>query len=153
MRDIAGSMALLPALGATTLLAIGVSLLETPCTAGFPVLWTGLLASRDVGLLGSVLLFLLYMVPFLLDEIIVFGVAVATMRAAKLQEKHGRLLKLIAGTVMLALAGTMIFVPKVMEEVLGATAVVVAAIGVAVVVHLATNRWVGLRDPRATTAS
>ena len=36
MRAVAGERALLPALGATVLLAVGVSLLETPCTAGSP---------------------------------------------------------------------------------------------------------------------
>jgi hypothetical protein len=146
MRAVAGSTALLPALGATILLAVGVSLLETPCTAGFPVLWTGLLASNDVGPTGSVLLFLLYMIPFLLDEILVFAVAVATMRATKLQEKHGRMLKLVAGTVMLALAGTMIFFPRVMEDVLGATVVFVAATGVALAVHVAARGLAARRE-------
>ncbi|HVQ96012.1 MAG TPA: hypothetical protein VMU51_33620 [Mycobacteriales bacterium] len=140
MREVAGSRALLPALGATTVLAVGVSLLETPCTAGFPVLWTGLLASNHVGLLGSALLFVVYMVPFLLDEMAVFAVAVLTMRATKVQEKHGRLLKLIAGTVMLALAGTVVLAPDVMEDVLGATLVFGVAGVVALVVHLAASR-------------
>ena len=147
MRDIAGAHSLPAALAATALLAVGVSLLETPCTAGFPVLWTGLLASHGVGFAGSALLFVVYMLPFLLDEIVVFGVAVATMRAAKLQEKHGRLLKLVAGTVMLALAGTMVFFADVMEDVVGATAVFAVAIAVAVAIHATNSRLA--RGPRA----
>ncbi len=141
VRAVAGSKSLLLALGATILLAVAVSLIETPCTAGFPLLWTGLLASHHVGLLGSAILFLLYMIPFLLDELFVFGVAVFTMRATKLQEKHGRLLKLVAGTIMIALAGTMIFVPGTMEDVLGATLVFTVAIVVALGVHAITVQW------------
>jgi cytochrome c biogenesis protein CcdA len=156
VRDVAGSKSLLLALGATTLLAVAVSLIETPCTAGFPLLWTGLLASHHVGLLGSSLLFLLYMIPFLLDEMFVFFVAVFTMRATKLQEKHGRLLKLVAGTIMIALAGTMIFAPAVMEDVLGATLVFAVAIVVAGAVHGITTRWRHHRQhhprPRPTPA-
>jgi hypothetical protein len=140
MREVAGHQSLLLALGATMLLAVAVSLLETPCTAGFPLLWTGLLASNDVPLVGSVLLYILYMIPFLIDEFVVFVLAVTTMRAAKLQEKHGRLLKLVAGTIMMALAATMIFAPQVMEDVLGATLVFVVAIAVAAAVHLVTTR-------------
>jgi hypothetical protein len=140
MREAAGAHSLPAALAATTLLAVGVSLLETPCTAGFPVLWTGLLASHGVGFAGSALLFGVYMLPFLLDEFVVFGVAVATMRAAKLQEKHGRLLKLVAGTVMLALAGTMVFFADLMEDVVGATAVFALAIAAAVAIHTANTR-------------
>ncbi len=139
MRGVAASKSLLAALGATGALAVAVSLLETPCTAGFPLLWTSMLASHKVGLLASALLFVVYMIPFLLDEMIVFVAAVTTMRAAKLQEKHGRLLKLVAGTVMLALAVTMIFLPGVMEDLLGASAVFAVAIAVAAAVHGVTS--------------
>lgn len=144
MRGVAASKNLLAALGAASLLAVAVSLLETPCTAGFPLLWTGLLASHKVGLLGSALLFVVYMVPFLLDEMTVFVVTVTTMRAAKLQEKHGRLLKLVAGTVMLALAVTMVFLPGAMENLVGATAVFAAAVAAAVAVHGVTTHWARL---------
>lgn len=150
MRDVAGSHNLIPALGATTVLAVAVSLLETPCTAGFPLLWTGLLAANDVGFAASALLFLLYMIPFLIDELVVFVLAVVTMRATKLQEKHGRLLKLVAGTVMLALAVTMVFAPQVMEDLLGATLVFVVAIAVAVVIHLSAVRWSRRQEPTDT---
>jgi hypothetical protein len=110
------------------------------------VLWTGLLASHDVGLAGSALLFGVYMVPFMLDDPMVFGAAVATMRAARLQERHGRLLKLVAGTVMLALAGTVVVAPDVMEDVVGASLVFASAISVAVVARPATSRHAAQRD-------
>lgn len=140
MREVAASQSLPLALAATTGLAVGVSLIETPCTAGFPLLWTGLLASNHVGPVGSVLLYTLYMIPFLLDEMIVFTLAVTTMRATKLQEKHGRLLKLVAGVVMLALAGAMIFFPDVIEDLLGATLIFAVSIALALVIHAITRR-------------
>ncbi len=146
MREVAGSRSLPAALGATTLLAVAVSLLETPCTAGFPVIWTGLLAANDVSTPAAVLLFLLYMLPFLLDELLVFGVAVATMRASKLQEKHGRVLKLVAGVFMLALAGTMIVRPSIMESPLGATIVFLVATAVALGTHLIATRTTWFTD-------
>jgi hypothetical protein len=135
MRRIAGQQTLVPALAATAALAVAVSLLETPCTAGFPILWTGLLAEADVSAPAAAGLFGLYMVPFLLDELVVFGAAVATMRAARLQETHGRVLKLVAGTTMLALAGVMLLAPEVMEDVLGATLVFLAAALAAAAAH------------------
>jgi hypothetical protein len=140
MREVAASRSLPAALGATVLLAVAVSLLETPCTAGFPVIWTGLLEAFDVGIPAAVLLFVLYMLPFLIDELLVFGVAVATMRASKLQEKHGRLLKLVAGVFMVALAGTMLVRPSIMESPLGATIVFLVATAVALGTHLVTTR-------------
>src|SRR5690606_34171246 len=94
MRGAATHRELGPAMLATTGLAVAVSLLETPCTAGFPVLWTGMLQANGVGPAEAVGLFGAYMAPFLLDEIVVVAVVVATMRAARMQEKHGQLLKL-----------------------------------------------------------
>jgi hypothetical protein len=139
MRAAAGQEHLLPALGATVILAVGVSLLETPCTAGFPVLWSGLLTANGVGTAEAVGLFGLYMLPFLLDELIVFAVAVVTLRATKMQERHGRLLKLVAGTTMLALAGTVLVSPATMNDPVGALTVFGVAFAVAAVVHLATT--------------
>ena len=138
MRAAAGERELLPALGATVALAVGVSLLETPCTAGFPVLWTGLLEANDVGWTQAAGLFGLYMVPFLLDELIVFGLAVATMRVTKVQERHGRLLKLVGGTLMLALAATVLVSPEAMNRPLTAALVFAVAFALAFTVHRVT---------------
>lgn len=151
MRAVAGERALLPALGATVLLAVGVSLLETPCTAGFPVLWAGLLRANDVSTPAAAGLFVLYLVPFLIDELVIFAVAVTTLRATKLQERHGRVLKLVAGTMMLALAATVLVRPEAMNNPLSALVVFAAALGVAMLVHLATeavrgSRWAETRS-------
>jgi hypothetical protein len=139
-RDAAGKDSLPAALGATAALAVGVSFLETPCTIGLPALWVGLLHDAGVDGVGAAALFVVYMVPFLLDELLVFGVAVATMRAAKLQEHHGRLLKLIAGSVLVALSGTLLLAPQAMEDVRGAVAVFGGALLAAALVHLSWSR-------------
>jgi thiol-disulfide isomerase/thioredoxin len=130
MRSVAASDRALPAaLAGTAVLAVGVSVLETPCTAGYPLLWTNLLAEQGIGLAGSIPLFALYMLVFLLDELVVFGVALFAMRAMKLEERTGRLLKLIGGVVMIVLAGTLVFTPEAMSSVSGAIAVFGIAIG------------------------
>jgi glutaredoxin len=150
VRAAAGHDRLLPALSATVALGVAVSLLETPCTAGFPVLWTGLLQANGVGFAESALLFLAYMVPFLLDEMVVFGIAVFTMRAAKLQEKHGELLKLFAGVTMLALASVMVIDPQLMESPVKAALLFAAAFLLAWLVHVVTTR---VRESRAAARS
>ena len=71
------------------------------------------------------------MLPFLLDELIVFGLAVVTLRATKMQEKHGRVLKLVAGTMMLALAITVLVSPEAMSDPLLALLVFGVAFGAA----------------------
>ena len=140
MRAAAGHKALLPALGATVVLAVGVSLLETPCTAGFPVLWTGMLHANGVGPAETAALFVAYMIPFLLDELVVFAIAVFTMRSMKLQEKHGELLKLFAGVTMLVLAAVMVIDPTLMENPLAALALFAGAFAAATIIHAVTTR-------------
>jgi hypothetical protein len=139
MRAASGHQNLAAALGATVVLAVGVSLLETPCTAGFPVLWTGMLADAGVGGAEAAGLFGLYMTPFLLDELAVFALAIFTMRATKMQEKHGQLLKLVAGTTMLALGVVMLVRPETMEDPFGALVVFALAFVAAWLVHRLTT--------------
>jgi len=124
------------ALMATGALAVGVSILETPCTAGYPVLWTNLLADQGVDLPGAVPLFALYMLVFLVDELVVFGAAVVAMRVTKIDERGGRLLKLVGGMVMVVLAATLIVAPGAMESVSGALAVFAIAAALVLVTLL-----------------
>jgi thiol-disulfide isomerase/thioredoxin len=140
MRGVAFDERRLPVvLGGTALLALGVSLLETPCTAGYPLLWTNLLASRGVETAAAVGLFGLYMAVFLLDELVVFGVAVAAMRVTKLEEHHGRVLKLISGMLMVVLAAVLVVAPELMNDVAGAL-VTFAVAGTATLAVLAIDR-------------
>lgn len=143
---------LLAVLGATAALAVGVSLLETPCSAAYPVLWTDLLTAADTGLVTSAALFGLYMAVFLADELLVFGVVVATMRAARLQERHGRLLQILSGVVMLVLAGAMVIDPDLLTTaggalLLTAIAVVLTAAIVAVAHHRDRRRMAPPKHP------
>ena len=142
MRALADPDRSLPTvLGGTVLLAAGVSLLETPCTAGLPLLWTDLLAERDVPAAGAVLLFLVYLGVFLLDELAIFAAAVVTLRAAKLQEHHGRMLQLASGTLMITLAITMVVAPRLLESLTGTLAVFGGAAAAVALVVLAERTW------------
>ena len=76
-------------IGATIVMAAGVSLVEFSCTAGFPVLWTNLLAAQNVTALTFVLLLLVYMLIYQLDELGIFFVAVYTLKASKSEYASG----------------------------------------------------------------
>lgn len=150
MRSLARPERSLPAiLGGTVVLATGVSLAETPCTAGLPLLWTDLLSSRDVSGAGTALLFGIYLLVFLLDELALFAIAVVALRSVRMQERHGRALQLLSGTLMVALALTMIVAPQLLESVTGTSAVFVAA-GLVVAAVLAIDRTRAGRQPAVT---
>jgi cytochrome c biogenesis protein CcdA/glutaredoxin len=149
IRGIMNAKASLPAtLAATGGMALGVTLVELPCTAGLPVLWTTLLADAGVATGAFVALLALYMVVYLLDELLVFGAVVVTMRVARFEERQGRVLKLVGGAVMLALALVMLFWPTLLESIGGTLAVFGAAIGGSLAVlllhrfvHPASSPW------------
>jgi thiol-disulfide isomerase/thioredoxin len=101
---------------ATFVMAVGVSVVEFSCTAGFPVLWTNLLTEQQIGTVTFVLLLLLYMVIYQIDEVAIFLAAVLTLKTSRLEEKHGRVLKLIGGMLMLTLAGVMLINPDLMDK-------------------------------------
>lgn len=146
VRSVADAGESLPvALAGTAFLAVGVSVLETPCTAGYPLLWSNLLATNEVSLTGAIPLFALYMAVFLIDELLIFGIAVVAMRATKLDEGKGRVLKLLGGTVMVVLAATLLFFPEAMTTVGGAFGVFAVAAAVVGLVLL-TERALG-RSP------
>jgi thiol-disulfide isomerase/thioredoxin len=103
-------------IGSTAVLAIGVSLIEFACTAGFPVIWSNLVSSSNISTATFIFLLAVYMVIYLIDELVIFGAAVITMKASRLEEKHGRLLKLISGVVILTLGVVMLINPELMNQ-------------------------------------
>jgi cytochrome c biogenesis protein CcdA len=103
-------------IGATILLATGVSLVEFSCTAGLPVLWANLLNAQGVGTATFILLLLLYLLIYQADELVIFFAAVSTLKASRLEEKHGRILKLAGGILMLTLAAVMLINPAWMND-------------------------------------
>jgi glutaredoxin len=136
--------------GATIVMAAGVSLVEFSCTAGFPVLWTNLLAAQNVEALAFVSLLIVYMLIYQLDELAIFFTAVLTLKASKLEEKHGRILKLAGGMLMLTLAGVMLTNPTLMNN-LGTSLLIFGAALAATLLVLLFHRtilpqfgvWVG----------
>lgn len=102
--------------GATIALAVGVSMVEFSCTAGFPVIWTNILTALNISSAAFISLLLVYMLIYQLDEMILFFSSVITLKASRMEEKHGRMLKLISGTLMLTLSIIMLVNPALLNE-------------------------------------
>ena len=134
--------------GATLVMALGIALVELPCTAGFPVIWGGLISAHDVNPMVFFVLLLTYLTIYLLDELIVFGVAVIKLRIDRFEERQARLLKLLGGVVMIALAIVLITDPDIMSSIgpaLAVFAVAFAVTGSIVVAHRFLLPRLGIR--------
>ncbi len=127
-------------IGATAVLAVGVSMVEFSCTAAFPVIWGNLLASANVSKVEFAALLFVYMILYQLDEIVIYIVAVFTMKSNKMEEKHGRVLKLFSGLLMIILSVVMLVKPGLMNDVLSSVAVFGTAILLTVIVVAIVDR-------------
>jgi len=82
-----------------------ITVIEFPCSAGVPVAFAGLLASRGLDTLtafGYILIFLLF---YLLDEILVFSVAAWKLKIWLTSPKFTQVALLIEGLALLFMAG------------------------------------------------
>jgi uncharacterized membrane protein HdeD (DUF308 family) len=135
--------------GGTVVLAAGVSLVEFSCTAGFPMLWTNLLTTQAVTGVTFIALLVVYLLIYQLDELLIFAGAVATMKATRMEERHGRALKLASGMLMLALAVVMLVNPALMNSLSSALLIFAAAAAATLLVMLLDGM---LRPRRASLA-
>jgi cytochrome c biogenesis protein CcdA/thiol-disulfide isomerase/thioredoxin len=140
MRKVMYADSLWAMLVATVVMSAGIAIVELPCTAGFPVLWTNLVSAQGVDQSTFVLLLALYMLIYLIDELVVFVVAVFTLKSSKLEEKHGRVLKLIGGMLMLMLASVMLINPALMNE-LGTSLAIFGGALIAALLVLVIHRF------------
>lgn len=96
--------------GAATL-AVFVNVVEILCTAGLPALYTQILTLQQLPTWKNYLYLGLYNLAYMFDDSVMLTIAVVTLSHRKMQEREGRWLKLISGTVMLGLGLTMVFRP------------------------------------------
>jgi len=111
LRAILRAEHLWPALAGTAVLAVLVQIVELLCTSGFPALYTRILTLRVLDSAAYYGYLLLYNLMYMLDDVVILAIGVATLSQRRLQEKEGRYLKLAAGLVMLGL-GIYLLVPR-----------------------------------------
>lgn len=102
------SKGLFAVLGSILLFAIIITVVEFPCSAAVPLAFAGILASLKLSIFYYLLYIALYLLFYMLDEIIVFLVAVFTM---KLWLTSSRLVTwfALAGAIILFLLGIYYF--------------------------------------------
>jgi len=94
------------------LLAISVNVVELACSAGLPVLFTNILAINNVGTNLSSIYILIYIFFFMLDDLIVFYVAMFTLKVTGVTTKYTKYTHLIGGIIMLVIGILLILKPE-----------------------------------------
>ena len=93
-------------------LAISVNVIELACSAGLPLIFTQILAMNKVGKIAKLIYILLYILFFMIDDIIIFVIAMFTFKVTGISTKYTKYSHLIGGIIMLLIGLLMIFKPE-----------------------------------------
>ena len=93
------------------ILAIGVNFVELLCSAGLPIIYTEVLSINKVSGGISIIYNLIYIIFFMLDDFIIFLIAVKTMNLKVISTKYSKYSHLFSGIIMLIIGILLIFKP------------------------------------------
>ncbi|MDD4036231.1 MAG: hypothetical protein PHS45_02790 [Bacilli bacterium] len=105
---------LLIAMFGITLVAFTVNLFELACSAGLPLAYIKVLELNKVSNIGYYGYILLYLFFYMLDHIIIFGIAMATLKVTGVSSKYVKYSKLLGGILMLIIGVLLALKPELL---------------------------------------
>lgn len=93
-------------------LAASVNLVELACSAGFPTIFISMLKLNGITGITSVLYILLYIIFFLIDDVVIFILAMKTLSISGVTTKYNKLSKLVGGIIMIIIGLLLILKPE-----------------------------------------
>lgn len=114
-KEIVTENSFLLALCGVIVLAISVNIIELACSAGLPILFAQILAMNDLSNTQTLFYNILYIIFFLLDDLIVFIIAMTTMKLTGISNKYNKYAHLIGGLIMVIIGILMIFFPNLLK--------------------------------------
>jgi len=114
MRNVVKEESLMLTVIGTIVLASFASLIELPCTSGFPALYTKILSMQGFKGLGYYFYIMLYCIFYIIPLTVIIALFAYFMKGEKMTEKHGRILKLIGGLIMLVLGLILLVNPNIL---------------------------------------
>ena len=115
-------------ISATVVLAIVANSYELLCTAGFPMVYTRILTLNALPEQSYYLYLLLYNFIYVLPLLAIVTLFSIKLGSRKLSEKEGMVLKLLSGVMMLMLGLLLLVAPQMLNNVLTAALLLLAAI-------------------------
>jgi glutaredoxin len=93
-------------------LAASVNMIELVCTAGLPAIFTQILALNEVSNAARYGYIGLYILLYMIDDLIIFAIAIYTLHATGLTTKYRRFTLIFGGALMYGLGILLIFFPE-----------------------------------------
>ena len=112
INKILDTKSFLLALIGTIILAVSVNLIELACSLGFPTIFIEILSINGIFGLKKIIYLLIYVIFYLLDDFIVFLIAVFTLKSKGISTKYNKYVNLIGGILMILMGILLIFKPE-----------------------------------------
>ena len=94
------------------MLAVSVNLVELACSLGFPAVFSEILALNNITGITRIIYLIIYVLFYMLDDIIVFTIATCTLSISTKSTKYTKYVNLIAGIIMILIGVLLIFKPE-----------------------------------------
>ena len=94
------------------LLAATVNLIELMCSIGIPLIYTQILSMNNLSTFKYLIYMIIYIVFFLLDDILIFAISMKTLKVTGISTKYTKYSHLIGGIIMLIIGILMILKPE-----------------------------------------
>ncbi len=101
MRNIIKSKSFGLALGGIIVLAATVNLIEMACSLGFPLIFNEVLTVNNIGGFTKIIYLLIYILFYMIDDIVVFSISMVTLEATGVTNKYNKLCTLISAIIMI----------------------------------------------------
>ena len=104
IKKLTHEKSLLLAIVGIATLAISVNLVELACSAGIPLVYTSALVLNDLNIVQYAVYIFIYILFFMLDDIVVFFIAYKTMEVTGISTKYSKYAHLVGGIVMIGIS-------------------------------------------------
>lgn len=111
INEIMSKKSTLLAIIGTILLASSVNLIELACSLGFPTIYLELLTINNIHGITKILYLLIYIFFYLLDDLVVFLIAVFTLKSKGISTRYNKFVNLVGGILMIIMGLLLIFKP------------------------------------------
>jgi len=112
LRALASERRFVAALAGIVLLAFAVNVVELLCSAGIPAIYTQLLAMNELPRWEHHAYLALYILVFMLDDLLVFFSAMVTLEVTGATGRYTRIAHLVGGGVLLGIGALMLLRPE-----------------------------------------
>ena len=114
ITDITKEKKFIIALVGIIVLAASVNIIELMCSIGIPLLFTQILAMNNLNIVQYMIYMFIYIIFFLIDDIIIFAISMFTLKVTGISTKYTKYSHLLGGIIMLIIGLLLLVKPELL---------------------------------------